>query len=256
MWPAANSYNASVKPLEGFEGFSFAAGGIEKTVYRRGTGPAVVLIHEMPGLSPPCVDLGRRLSEEGYAVYLPLLFGEPLGFYGIRPLLWPCLWREFNLLKSHGESPAADWLRALASRAHAERGGKGVGAIGMCLTGGFALSMMLAPELIAPVVSQPSLPILPWKKAALGVSEREWDNAKRRCREGGVPVLGFRFEGDPLCPPERFRTLRDGLGAGFRAVEVPGDKHSVLTYHFKDLGPEEQARVWSALTAFLRERLL
>jgi len=241
--------------LAGFDAFLLAAGGLEKPVYRLGAGPAVILIHELPGMSEPCVELGRRLAGEGFTVYLPLLFGEPLRFYGLKPLLWPCVWREFNLLRRHCESPAADWLRALARRAISERGGKGVGAIGMCLTGGFALSMMLEPELIAPVLSQPSLPLLPWQRSGLGVSWKEWENARRRCREEGVPVLGFRFKGDPLCPPERFETLREGLGPCFRAVEMEGGKHSVLTQHFKDLPPEEQARVWSALSGFLRERL-
>jgi len=237
--------------LDGFESFPFADGGVEKTVYRRGSGPAVVLIHELPGMVPECVDLGRRLADEGYAVYMPLLFGEPNANYGMTPLLWPCVWREFSVLSAHGKSPAADWLRALARRAHAERGGKGVAAIGMCFTGRFALSLMMERELIAPVLCQPAAS---YSASAMGIPRAEWDNAVARSRAEDIPVLGMRFEGDPLCRAARFDALREGFGARFRELVLPGAKHSVLTTHFKDLSPADQSRVWSELTAFLKER--
>lgn len=238
--------------LAGFESFEFEAGGVAKTVYRRGSGPAVVLIHELPGMVPECVDLGRRLADAGYAVYMPLLFGEPGANYGVKPLLWPCVWKEFSVLSARGKSPAADWLRALARRAFAERGGKGVGAIGMCFTGRFALSLMMDRELIAPVVAQPSSS---YSASAMGIPEAEWDNAVKRSKEEDIPVLGFRFEGDTLCTAARFAALKEGFGARFRERVLPGDKHSVLTIHFKTLSPEDQARVWADLTGFLNERL-
>lgn len=238
--------------LEGFDSFPFAHAGVAKTVFRRGEGPSVVLIHELPGMVPECVDLARRLAGAGYCVYMPLLFGEPNANYGVKPLLWPCVWKEFAVLSTHGKSPAADWLRALARKAFAERGGKGVGAIGMCFTGRFALSLMMDRELIAPVVSQPSSS---YSASAMGIPEEEWDNAVRRSEEEGVPVLGFRFEGDKLCTAARFASLREGFGDRFRERVLPGDKHSVLTIHFQTMSPEDQARVWSDLTSFLNERL-
>jgi dienelactone hydrolase len=239
--------------LEGFERFFFSHDGIEKTVYRRGDGPAVVLIHELPGMVPECVELARKLAAEGYCVYMPLLFGEPGRNYGALPLLWPCVWKEFNVLSSRGRSPAADWLRALSRKAFAERGGKGVGAIGMCFTGSFALSLMLDPELIAPVLCQPSMPNT--NQRALGIPEDHWENAKRRSKEEDIPVLAMRFEGDFLCKAARFDVLREGLGERLREVVVPGKKHSVLTIHFEDLSPDEQKRVWGELTGFLARRL-
>ena len=241
--------------LSGFTLSDFAFEGVSKPVYRIGEGPAVVLIHELPGMTPQCVDLARRLASAGYAVYLPLLFGEPMKDYGITPLLWPCVWKEFNLLGAKAKSPVTDWLRALARSAHAERGGKGVGAIGMCLTGGFALSMMLDPELLAPVVCQPSMPLTPWGRAELGLPDDEWACARRRVKEEGAKVLGFQFTRDPVSPRARFQTLKDGLGEGFREVVIEGAKHSVLTHHFRDMSAADQARVWGELTAFLAERL-
>ena len=250
-----------IQELDGFKEFVFDTdrsdrpGGGERIVYRRGKGPGVVLIHELAGMSPECVDLGRRLADEGFTVYMPLMFGEPMTDHGIEPIVWPCVWREFNLLGARGKSPATDWLRALARQAHAESGGKGVGAIGMCLTGGFALSMMLDAEMIAPVLCQPSMPIAPWNKAELGITAEELENAVKRSKRENIPVLGFKFAGDALCPNERFQTLKNEFGDRFRCVEIPGAKHSVLTRHFKDLSPADRKKVWEALVGFLSERL-
>jgi dienelactone hydrolase len=247
--------------LDGFDEFSFDTdrsdrpGGGERIVYRRGNGPAVVLIHELPGMTPECVDLGRRLADEGFTVYMPLMFGEPMKNYGMLPIIWPCVWKEFNLLRARGKSHATDWIRALARQAHAEQGGKGVGAIGMCLTGGFVLSMMLDAEMIAPVLSQPSMPVGPWNKSALGITEEERENAVKRSKNENIPVLGFKFAGDPLCPPERFQTLKKDFGERFDGVEIEGDKHSVLTQHFKDMSPADRKKVWDALISYLNERL-
>lgn len=241
--------------LEGFERFSLASGGLEKPVYRRGAGPAVLLIHELPGMSEPCIAMGRRLADAGYTVYMPLLFGEPGGFYGARPLLWPCVWREFGFLSRRRERPVTAWLRALSRRALAERPGRGVGAVGMCMTGGFALALMLDEHLVAPVLSQPSPPVAPWRRADHGLSDEEWDCARRRSRDEGIPVLGFRFKGDSLCREERFATLREGFGERFRAVEAEGEAHSVFTYHFDRLSPADRERVWRELLGFLAERL-
>lgn len=236
--------------IEGFERFLFSSEGLEKPVYRRGSGPALLLIHELPGLSEPCIAMGRRLAGAGYTVYMPLLFGEPGGVYGARPLLWPCVWREFGLLSRRRKRPVTDWLRALSRRAHEERPGKGVGAIGMCVTGSFALALMLDEHLIAPVLSQPSPAVL--GAGDHGLSDEEWACARARA---GVPVLGFRYTGDPLCKPARFETLKAGLGGRFRAVEVEGNAHSVFTYHFDRMSSADQERVWSELLGFLSSRL-
>ena len=238
--------------LPGYERFDFTAGGVLKPVYRAGAGPAVVLIHELPGMVPECVELGRKIAAEGYTVYMPLLFGEPMQNYGVKPLLWPCVWKEFSVLSTHGKSPAADWLRALARKAFADRGGKGVAAIGMCFTGRFALSLMLDKELIAPVVCQPGTS---YSDSALGIPEAEWNNAVKRSKDENIPVLGMRFEGDSLCKAARFETMREGFGERFREVLLPGAKHSVLTLHFKDMSPADQRRVWGELCSFLKERL-
>jgi hypothetical protein len=80
-----------------------------------------------------------------------------------------CIHREFNVWYTGKSSPIVEWLRALARKAHADCGGRGVGAIGMCFTGGFALAMMTESTVVAPVLSQPSYVGGPGWQAFFGV---------------------------------------------------------------------------------------
>src|SRR5471030_260206 len=163
--------------LKAYTTFDFDNGRWTRPVYRRGSGPAVIIIHEIPGLHPLVVRFADRVAAAGMMVFLPSLFGQPgktvspgyaMGemFKGI------CIRREFSVWAKDHSSPIVDWLRALAKKVHAECGGKGVGAIGMCFTGNFALAMMTEPSVVAPVLSQPSLPLgfSAASKAAMGVS--------------------------------------------------------------------------------------
>ncbi|HUF34135.1 MAG TPA: dienelactone hydrolase family protein [Acidimicrobiales bacterium] len=232
--------------LEGYTESTFTHDGDTKAVFRTGSGPAVVVIHEVPGITPLVADFGRRVAAAGCTAVLPSLFGTP----GKEPTMFPyiagemvkaCVSREFATLALGRTSPVTGWLRALARTAHAECGGPGVGVVGMCLTGGFALAMMVDDEVLAPVLSQPSLP-LPIggaRKSALGISDDDLVRVQQRVTEDGVCVLGLRFSGDSLVPPERFEALRQALGDGFIGVEIDSGKgnahgiraaaHSVLT---------------------------
>ncbi len=146
--------------LEGFREDSFTHAGKTRTVYRRGSGPGVVVMHEIPGIHPGVVSFANRVVDAGFTVAMPLLFGTPgqpvSGGYIARELLHVCISREFRLLAARSSSPITDWLRALCRSLHAELGGRGVGAIGMCLTGNFALALMVDQAVMAPVLSQPS----------------------------------------------------------------------------------------------------
>jgi dienelactone hydrolase len=161
--------------LADYQKFEFADGPWTRTVYRRGTGPAVIIIHEIPGLHPQVVEFADRVAAQGMTVFLPSLFGEPgkdvsAGYALGQMFLNICVRREFNVWANGKSSPIVDWLRALARKAHAECGGPGVGALGMCFTGGYALAMMTEPAVIAPVLSQPSMPIGKGSEAAIDCS--------------------------------------------------------------------------------------
>ena len=175
--------------------------GVTRTVFRGGAGPAVIVIHEVPGLYPEVVAFGRRLIEAGFTVYLPSLFGtpgKPFGsLYTIGALARACVSREFATWATGKTSPIVSWLRALAKDAHAACGGAGVGAVGMCLTGGFALAMMIDDVMVAPVLSQPSLPfpVTRAHRRDLGIDEATLVRVRERAA-AGTPVLGLRFTHD------------------------------------------------------------
>jgi dienelactone hydrolase len=220
--------------IDGFEESEFTDAGERRVVYRRGAGPGVVIMHEIPGITPQVAAFARRVADEGFTVAMPLMFGTPnkplsLG-YMLGQLARACIGREFTVFARRRSSPITNWLRALCRDLHAECGGPGVGAIGMCLTGNFALSLMVDPVVMAPVLSQPSLPfpVSPSHARALAVSDEELVTIRRRVREEGLCVIGMRFTHDPLCPGARFQRLRDELGAGFRSIEIdsgPGNPH-------------------------------
>ena len=256
--------------LSDFTGFLFDYGGRKRTVYRSGKGPAVVVMHEVPGVSTEVLRFARKVVDAGFTVFLPHLFGvlgKPTNeVTRVRELAKLCISREWHVLAENRSSPIADWLRALARHAHQEIGGRGVGAVGMCVTGNFALTMTLDQAVIAPVMAHPSfpLPVTRRKAAALHVTAETLDNVRRRIREDGLRVLGVRFTGDLLfCRAARFETLRRELGAGFEGIEVPGGSarqhpeppHSVLTIGLVDREGEPTRKAVDRVIGFLRERL-
>jgi dienelactone hydrolase len=244
--------------LDRYQTFDFQHGPWTRKVFQRGTGPAVIIIHEIPGLNPLVLRFADRVADAGLTVYLPSLFGVPG-----RPASIPyalgsilnvmCVRREFTLWSGGRSSPIVDWLRALARRAHKECGGRGVGAIGLCLTGGFAIAMMLEPKVIAPALVEPSLP-LPLKPAnwsAIDASEQEIACARQRLLNEDLTMIGLRFRGDPLVPKKRFETLKRAFGDRFDAIELdpadadpkaPRPAHAVLTLHLNDDDPEGPTR--------------
>jgi len=243
-----------------------------KDVWRAGTGPAVIVIHEMPGLHPGVVAFARRLVDAGFTAYLPSLFGTPgreysRGAYMNRTVLSVCVSREFTMFALNRTSPVVTWLRALAARAHAECGGLGVGAVGMCFTGGFALAMAVDERVLAPVLSQPALPapIGRRHKAAIDISAADLATVKDRTRQDGLCALGLRFTQDPAVPDARFATLRRELGDAFIAVEIdsspgnpygiPKDAHSLLTVHLVDEPGHPTRDALDRVLAFYRDRL-
>jgi len=254
---------------EGFDRTEFSHDDRTLPVWRRGEGPGVVVIHEVPGITPAVAAFGRRVADAGFTVAMPELFGTVGKGYGanvVGQLLRACVSREFQVLAAHRSSPITDWLRALARALHEEIGGPGVGAIGMCLTGNFALSLMLDPCLMAPVLSQPSLPfgLGRERRAALHLSPEELAAAKKRTAEG-VKILGMRFTADPLCPPERFETLRREFGEQFEAIEIDSSRgnphgisataHSVVTKDLVDEAGHPTRAALERVLGFFSEQL-
>lgn len=266
--------------LRDFETTTFTADGRTRDVFRLGSGPAVIVIAEMPGITPKVADFARRVAAIGCTAVLPHLFGSP-GVdpnpsahgrvatlrYGLTSMVPACISKEFTTFATGRTSPVVAWLRALAAAEHERCGGPGVGAVGMCFTGGYALAMAVDDRLLAPVLSQPSMPIPLTKrhKRGIDISRADLDVVKARCASDGLQVLGLRFTSDSFVPRQRFDFLREELGDAFVSVELDdGDAnpegvmkpHSVLTEHLID---EPGSRTRDALDQVLelfRSKLL
>jgi dienelactone hydrolase len=256
--------------LDGFEKTTFTSGGKTRDVYRAGSGPAVIVISEMPGITPHVAGFARRVADLGCTAVMPHLFGvpgrAPSPLYSMESLAWGCVSREFATWATGQTSPITEWLRALAKDAHQRCGGPGVGVVGMCFTGGFALAMMVDDVVVAPVLSQPSLPFPITKKHRrdLGISDADLAAVKKRAADG-VCVMGLRFTGDRLVPGDRFRRLREELGDNFIGVEIdssPGNAdgypkvaHSVLTENLIDREGSQTRKALEDVLEFFRSRL-
>lgn len=223
--------------LAGWERNSFSAAGFTHDTYRRGSGPGVVVIHEIPGITPTVIDFANDVVDRGFTVVMPDLVGtagKPVSMpYLAASFTKVCVSKEITAWALNRTTPITPWLRALGRALHGEVGGPGIGAVGMCFSGGFALGMMIDDVMLAPVLSQHSFPMARGKgegSGNLGLSPDDEATVVRRA-EDGCQVLGLRFTGDKLVGT-RFDTLREKLGDSFIAVELPSNSkrdHSVLT---------------------------
>jgi len=260
-------------PLDDFDHRRITLNGIMKTVHVAGSGPAVIVMTEMPGISPHVARFARWVREAGFSVYMPSLFGRdgavPQVDEGIAVFRRACVSAEFRAFAANESSPVTQWLRALARQAHAECGGPGVGAIGMCFTGNFALSMMLEPALLAPVLSQPTLPMD--DPAGLGIAPDELAAVRERLEREKLDVMAYRFDGDRYCTAQRFAAYAAALGDRFVARVLPAsaanpdtppffDKvvaspHSVVTAHLVDEAGHPTIAARDEILAFFARRL-
>jgi len=242
--------------------------------------PAILVIHELPGMTENCLNFADRLVDNGFAVYLPLLFGKAGESSTIPAVLTNslintgriCISKEFYALKEQQSSPITNWLRALCRHIHTQpehQGFSGIGAIGMCLSGGFVLSLMIDPAVMAPVASQPSLPfgLTDSKKKALGISPEELAEAKVRAKE--TELLALRFEEDGICPAQRFETIKRKFGddVQFKIISATERKrdgirsspHAIFTEDFADKEGKPYPCTQEAfrqLVEFLQSRLV
>jgi dienelactone hydrolase len=228
------------------------ADGVTHPTYRKGTGPGVIVIHEIPGLTPEVIGFGEEVVAAGFTVVMPHLFGKPeepmSGTAILRSIGQVCISREFTKLATGETTPVAGWLRSLARALHEELGGPGVGALGMCFTGGFALAMMVDDSVAAPVVAQPSAPFAVGKTRAadLNLSPADLTTVKERAA-AGCEVLGLRYRKDPAVGT-RFDTLTREIGDKFIRVELEGKGHSTVTAH-------RQQEAVDRVLAFFEEKL-
>ena len=254
------------EPLTDFRAETLEFLGKSKTVYITGEGPAVIVMSEMPGIYEHVANFARFVRDAGFTVYMPEMFGKtgkpPSTFYSVTSIARACISREFSAFAANHSSPIVDWLRALARHAHEQCGGKGVGAIGMCFTGNFSLNLMLEPSVLAPVLSQPSLPL--GKPGGMHISPEDLRCVKDRLDREDLTVLAYRFEGDNFCQAERFTDYETALGDRFVAKVLPDEAarkgtpmapHSVVTMHLIDEEGQPTRQAIDEILAFYAMRL-
>ena len=261
-------------PLEDFAPREIAFDGVARRVYVAGRGPAVIVMSEMPGISPEVARFARWVRDAGFAVYMPSLFGRdgavPRTEEGVAVFKQACVSAEFRALAAGQSSPVTQWLRARARLAHRECGGRGVGAIGMCFTGNFALTMMLEPAMLAPVLSQPALPLN--DPAGLEIAAEEIKAVRDRLEREDLTVLAYRFAGDRFCRAERFAAYAAALGDRFVGRVLPDSAantdvapffaervacpHSVVTAHLIDAAGQPTIEARDEILTFFTQRLV
>jgi dienelactone hydrolase len=260
-------------PLDDFAPRAITLDGATKVVHVAGAGPAVIVMTEMPCISPQVARFARWVRDAGFTVYMPSLFGRdgavPGADEGVAVFRRACVSAEFRAFGAGVSSPVTRWLRSLARLAHEECGGPGVGAIGMCFTGNFALTMMLEPSVLAPVLSQPSLPLD--DPAGLEISPEELVAVRRRLDREDLNVMAYRFAGDRICTAQRFGAYAEALGDRFVARVLPDSAahpepppffsrhvktpHSVVTAHLVDEAGQPTLAARDEILAFFARRL-
>jgi dienelactone hydrolase len=261
-------------PLEDFDPREITLDGVTKVVHVAGAGPAVIVMPEMPGISPHVARFSRWVRDAGFTVYMPSLFGRdgavPNVEEGTAILQRACVSAEFRAFAANESSPVTRWLRSLARLAHEECGGPGVGAIGMCFTGNFALTMMLEPSMLAPVLSQPSLPLD--DPAGVEIAPDELRAVRQRLDRDDLTVMAYRFEGDRFCKAQRFAAYSEALGDRFIPRVLPdsaanreslapffkhvvASPHSVVTAHLIDEAGQPTIAARDEILSFFAHRL-
>lgn len=245
-------------------------GGTTRPVYVFGaSGPLVLLMHEMPGLTAETVRLAEFLADEGFVVHLPLLFGEPLRRAPVENMLCLAADGDWRVLTADRTSPVVDDLRALVDVIARKHGGDvKIGAIGMCLTGSYPLALLSDRRVVAPVLAQPALPLLAWCDAgrrALDLSPADLAHARSRVVDEGLGVFALRFEEDGYSPAPRFARLCELFGDAFDGQEIsacevaeaglPPDAHATLTEHFSREPSHPIGKRLPKLLAFLHDAL-
>jgi dienelactone hydrolase len=245
-------------PVDGFTSLCFSSGTMNRQLYVIGDGPPVLLLHELPGLSRETLHTAKQLAGAHYTVVVPLLFGRPGDDQPFKNLGRVCRDDEFACNRGERTSPHVAWLRDLASCARTRwPKGKGVGVVGMCLTGIFPIAMLRSPDVVAPVVCQPTLPFnrhnifqaFGWfmNQSALALTPDDLEHARTKRTD---PILGIRYRGDRKCQKEKFERLAGEFGDRFFRIDFPGRHHSTLV---GDFCPDALLEVLAFFNRYLRD---
>ena len=259
--------------LDAWTATPFTAAGRTSDVYARPAagGPGVVLVPEVPGITPEVLGLADHLVAAGFTVVIPSLFGTPgrpvSGPYAVSTLARLCVSREMRAFAARAERPVSLFLRALAADLAERTPGTGVGVVGMCFTGGFALATAVDPSVSAAVMSQPSVPfpVDRTRRRDLGLSPAETAAVTERTRDG-LCLMGLRFSADRAVPLDRFDAYATAFGDAVELIVLDsspgnpdgyrGSAHSVLTGEVRTDPPNSAHAARERVVAFLTRALV
>ncbi len=247
--------------IEGWEKSVYSTNAVDgkplqHDVYTKGEGAVVLLVQELPGIGPETFKLADMLVEQGFCVVMPHLFG-PLGKVSIGGNIVRlfCMRREFSLFAKNKTSPIVAWLRALSDDLRKTHKVKGVGVIGMCLTGNFAISLMADDAVLAGVALQPSMPI--FAQNDLHMSEQDVGEIRTALDKKGV-MLAMRFAGDKICTAAKFNALDRAFNDDKERINLrtlPGKGHSILTLDFMDEEGSPTVEALNEVSGYLQKTL-
>jgi dienelactone hydrolase len=261
---------APTSSLQGWKAAPFSAAGLTHDVYAKGSGPGVILIPEVPGITPEVLGLADHLVDSGFEVAVPSLFGVPgqpaSAAYAAATISRLCVASEMKAFAAGAERPVSGFLRALAAELNNRTPGPGVGVIGLCFTGGFALATAVDDSVVAAVMSEPSVPfpISGSRKRDLGLSPAETSTVQQRTREG-LCLMGLKFSKDVAVPDQRFAAYQQAFGDAVELIVLDSSKgnpdgysraaHSVLTAEVREEPPNSALAARRRVVEFLRERV-
>ena len=166
---------------------------------------------------------------------MALLTRDQLGMNGFSMGAFKNFFPAAMMFSANNSSPIVDWLKALCNEVRESRNAVGVGVIGMCLTGNFAISLMANEDVLAGFSSQPSLPL--FKQDALHMSPEEIEKIKNNLDKVG-PMHCGHFEKDGLCTPQKMdlidRTFNHDDKERIIFHKLPGKGHAIITIDFVD----------------------
>lgn len=232
-----------------FQSFEHSNEDAAHRVYFNGSGPPIIIMHELPGLTYESFEFAERLILAGFTTYLPHMFGRLNKKNSILNLTKLCISREFKIFARNETSPVVNWLRSLSNFLQAEYTGKGVGAIGMCITGSFAIPLLINSPVIAPVVSQPAAPIqsagnmLGFHKRSFGISKADLEAAKEKIDRNNIQINIYRFKLDKLSPAEKVEAFIKYFGnnhVNYYELDSANPCHSVFVHDFNEEPKETQ----------------
>ena len=110
-----------------------------RPVYWCGSGPPVIVLHEIPGATPELFRFAYRIAQTGFTAFVPILFGEANHPAARGRTRWSsshaCACGASSACWPPTARPRSRRGRATGELVRGRLGGPGIGAVSLCVTG-------------------------------------------------------------------------------------------------------------------------